>query len=149
MLFRSERQQLGLKRTQLWYKTDGRAMDIHMVKAQIWPEEHKNGERPTINADMDDVRMMVGKWCADWAKKRREEGEAKGAVSSWMTAATSIGNPDDPTILCEEGDNFVSGMTRVMTRVPEVEVIMTDDVIPIGKPEGALANGIEESEEHE
>ena len=80
---------MGMKGTKLWGKMDRKEMDIHMVravKAQIWSEEQKNEEWPRVKADMDDVKMMVGKWCADWVKKKREEEGTEGAVSNWMTA---------------------------------------------------------------
>ena len=75
-----EWRQLRLKGTQLWNKTNRREMGIHMVQAvtaQIWPEERNNRERPRVNADMDDARMMVGKWSADWARSEKRRKELK------------------------------------------------------------------------
>ena len=95
---------------------------------------------------MVDVKMMVGKWCADWAKKKREEEGTEGALSSWMTVTARPEPRDDPMILCEEGDNSVLGKTNVAIRVSEAEVIMAGAMVPIGQSEGALANGIEEGE---
>ena len=98
---------------------------------------------------MNDVKIMVGQWTADWDKKKKEEEGTERAVSSWMTAAASAGIRDDPMIVCEDGDNSVSKKAMEAEKTPEEEVVGDNTMVPFRGPEGAMEMRTEEDEDQE